>query len=388
MSALSRGARLLLGPMLLVIACMADEQRHRPAFSTRLATYSIRSAAEKLGRRDWTELTQGNRIVLPARLGEQLKRRSIPTTQFQICNPDNKEKRIYTSCLDFCSADGECYLPSWLMRQLKLKDGDMCAVATAQFPSGVFARFQPHSSDFLDISNYYYVLLQNLDHYAALTEGSTIRVLDGSRIHFLDVVEVRAKEGAPDASKGKAIDLRMVELTMEFSPPKDQEKLASVGKAKREDAATGAAEKPGAADSFKAGGSAETDGDAAVSAASRTAPGSAAVRGEARTGGRAPADAAPVAKFKTAAKAAKPAAGRKLGGAAGGLTSTSTGGGDLDRGAESEAELTQSAGGASQPLLLRTVQQLVAALMALVRGLIKLLFSPSVKGTAATQVGD
>jgi hypothetical protein len=388
MSALSRGARQLLGPVLLAMACMADEQRPRPAYSTRLATYSIRSAAEKLGRRDWTELTQGNRIVLPARLGEQLRRRSIPTTQFQICNPENKEKRIYTSCLDFCSADGECYLPSWLMRQLKLKDGDMCAVATAQFPSGVFARFQPHSSDFLDISNYYYVLLQNLDHYAALTEGSTIRVLDGSRIHFLDVIEVRAKEGAPDASKGKAIDLRMVELTMEFSPPKDQEKLAKAGKEQGGDAATGAAEKAGATGAPEAKGLAEAVGDGAASAASCSSPASAAARGAAKTGGKAPADAAPVAKFKTASKAAKPAVGRKLSGTKCGKASTPSGGGELDRGLHSEAELPESAGGASQQSVLRVVRQLVAALVAVVHGLIKLLFSPSAKGTAATQVGD
>lgn len=377
--------------MLLCMACMADEQRQRPAYSTRLATYSIRSAAEKLGRRDWTELTQGNRIVLPASLGDQLRRRSIPTTQFQICNPDNKEKRIYTSCLDFCSADGECYLPSWLMRQLKLKDGDMCAVATAQFPSGVFARFQPHSSDFLDISNYYYVLLQNLDHYAALTEGSTIRVLDGSRIHFLDVIEVRAKEGAaPDASRGKAIDLRMVELTMEFSPPKDQEKLAS--KAKGEGvAAMGAAEKAGEADASGADGSDEAGRDPGVSAVGRAAPvaGAAGICGAAKTGGRAAADAAPVAKFKTAGKAAKPAVGRKLGGATGGAASASSGGGKLDRGMESEGEeLSTSTGTASRPVILRAVQRLVAALMALMQGLIKLLFSPSAKGTAAHQVGD
>ena len=236
---------LLLLVSLLLAPCAAEEggsapqPRLRPAFSTRLSTYSIKTAAEKLGRRDWSELTQGNKIVLPQRVLSQLQGRSLPYTQFQICNPECKQQRLYTGPLDFCAADGECYLPAWMMRQLKLKEGGTLSVATAQFPSGVFARFQPHSSDFLDVSNHYYLLLKTLDHFACLTAGcppqgppawplerprarrllaarllaaprtsrparpaphglpaprlrsSTIRVTDGSRTHLLDVLEVQ-----------------------------------------------------------------------------------------------------------------------------------------------------------------------------------------------------
>ena len=31
--------------------------------------------------------------------------------------------RLYTGPLDFCAADGECYLPSWVMKQLGIKAG-------------------------------------------------------------------------------------------------------------------------------------------------------------------------------------------------------------------------------------------------------------------------
>ena len=63
------------------------------------------------------------------------------------------------------------------MKQLKLKEGDLCAVATCRsmftpepcslqpaacslslarcrFPKATFARFQPHSSSFLDITDH------------------------------------------------------------------------------------------------------------------------------------------------------------------------------------------------------------------------------------------
>jgi len=366
---MSIGTRLLAS--LLVVTCVAEEQRQRPALSTRLTTYSIRSAAQKLGRSDWTELTQGNKVVLPARLRAQLEQRSLPITQFQICNPDNKEKRIYTGPLDFCSADGECYMPTWMMRQLKLSDGDVCAVATAQFPSGTFARFQPHSSDFLDIVNHYYLLLKTLDHFAALTAGTTIRVTDGSKVHFLDVLEVKGKSGAADASRGKAIDLTMVELEVDIRPPKDQEK-ADKAAAKAAAAAAKQGGK-GAAVADAADGTADAGAAAADTGAVATKP--APSRGAARARGQAAADAAPVAKFKAAKpKGAKPAVGKKLGGA-----------GPDGAGEEGGAELAESE--PEQPIVVRVAQQLVALLLAFARRLLRLLFAPSGIGTAATQVG-
>eukprot|EP00967_Tisochrysis_lutea_P008617 scaffold10278_cov23-Tisochrysis_lutea.AAC.1 len=310
-----------------------------------------------------------------------------PHPSFQVCNPENKQKRIYTGPLDFCAADGECYLPSWMMSQLKLSEGDLLAVATAQFPSGTFARFQPHSSDFLDIANHYYLLLKTLDHFAALTAGSTIRVTDGSRVHFLDVLEVKGKEGAPDASRGKAIDLTMVELTCDIRPPKDQEKAA---KAK----AAGAVEKrKGADDPEKATGTTEeavnatsandtTESSSATSPQPRPASKLSGSRAAARRGVKAAADAPPIAKFKT--EGAKPSAGRKVGGVSTPTRSEDT----AALGTSDEAEeLTGTSGSQSQPALVRVAQQVVATLIAIIQRLLSMLFSPSGRGTAAIQVG-
>ena len=81
------------------------------------------------------------------------------------------------------------------MKQLKLKEGDLCAVATCRFPKATFARFQPHSSSFLDITDHGMMLHNTLENFAALTAGSTVRVTDGKRTHLLDVLDV---EGARD----------------------------------------------------------------------------------------------------------------------------------------------------------------------------------------------
>lgn len=76
------------------------------------------------------------------------------------------------------------------MKQLKLKEGDLCAVATCRFPKATFARFQPHCSSFLDITDHGMMLHSTLDNFAALTAGSTVRVTDGKRTHMLDVLDV------------------------------------------------------------------------------------------------------------------------------------------------------------------------------------------------------
>ena len=202
----------------------APQRKTKPQWQARLATSSIASVARREQRTEWNEVTQGNKIVLPRRVLEYLEKRGLPYTQFQIMNPEHRETRLFTGPLDFCAADGQCYLPSWLMKQLKLKEGDACAVALASFPSAVFAKFQPHSSDFLDIPDHYMMLMETLENFAALTEGCTIRVTDGKKVYPLDVLEVKGKAlkgGERDDSRGRAIDLAWSEIAIDFEPPKD-----------------------------------------------------------------------------------------------------------------------------------------------------------------------
>lgn len=184
-------------------------KRQRPSWQARLSTHSIASVARRSRRSGWNEITQGNKIVLPPSVLELLMARNLPYTQFQIVNPDKTKRchRLYTGPLEFSATEGECYLPSWVMAQLKLKEGEQCAVATACFPSAVYAKFRPHSSDFLDVADHHSLLMRTLENFAALTAGSTVRVTDGKRVYSLDVIEVQGKPGSRDESNGKAVDL-------------------------------------------------------------------------------------------------------------------------------------------------------------------------------------
>ena len=205
-------------------------RRSRPAWQSKLATYSIASVARREGRRDWNEVTQGNKIVLPRDVYDYLTSRGLPIDKFQLLNPERREAlRLFTGPLDFCAPSGECYLPSWVMRQLGIKEGEMCAVATANFPAAAFIKFQPHSSDFLDIGDHTAVLTRTIENLGGLTQGSYVRVSDGQRTYTLDVLEVRGKpipSSQRDDSNGKAVSIGLLECPIEFAEPKDVVKKA------------------------------------------------------------------------------------------------------------------------------------------------------------------
>ena len=80
--------------------------RKKPAWSGRLATYSIASVARREQRSDWNEVTQGNKIVLPRSVYDTLVSRGVSYKQFQIINPEDRAKKLFTGPLDFCAADG------------------------------------------------------------------------------------------------------------------------------------------------------------------------------------------------------------------------------------------------------------------------------------------
>ena len=100
---------------------LSTPRRPRPAWQAKLVTYSIASVARRIGRRDWNEVTQGNKVVLPHEVYELLSSRGQPIDKFQLLNPERRQAlRLFTGPLDFCAASGECYLPSWVGARLSI----------------------------------------------------------------------------------------------------------------------------------------------------------------------------------------------------------------------------------------------------------------------------
>jgi ubiquitin fusion degradation protein 1 len=58
-----------------------------------------------------------------------------------------------------------------MMQNLLLQEGDVVALRSATLPKGSFVKLQPHSTDFLDITNPRAVLETTLRNFSCLTGG-------------------------------------------------------------------------------------------------------------------------------------------------------------------------------------------------------------------------
>ena len=60
------------------------------------------------------------------------------------------------------------------MQNLVIEEGDIASIKSATLPKGTYVKLQPHTQDFLDITNPKAVLETTLRGYSCLTKGDTI----------------------------------------------------------------------------------------------------------------------------------------------------------------------------------------------------------------------
>lgn len=81
-----------------------------------------------------------------------------------------------------------------MMQNLVLEEGDPVQIESISLPVGTFSKFQPLSTDFLDITNPKAVLENCLRTFACLTKGDVIAVKYNSKAYELLVLETKPGE--------------------------------------------------------------------------------------------------------------------------------------------------------------------------------------------------
>ncbi len=81
---------------------------------------------------------------------------------------------------------------------------------SASLPVATFARFQPHSSDFLDLTNQKAVLESRLRNFACLSTGDTIVIHYNNKTYELSVLETKP---------ANAVSVIECDLNVDFAPP-------------------------------------------------------------------------------------------------------------------------------------------------------------------------
>lgn len=155
----------------------------------------------------------GGKIFLPPTALDLLTRMEIEYPMIFAVTCKKTGRKTHCGVLEFIADPGHCFLPGWMMRNLASQEGDMIVVKNTRLPSGRFAKLQPQSTNFLDISNPKAVLEKSLSFFSCLTEGDIIAIDYNNKTYEIMVLEVLPK----DPSKG--VTIVETDLEIDFAPP-------------------------------------------------------------------------------------------------------------------------------------------------------------------------
>ncbi|KAI3667686.1 hypothetical protein L6452_42755 [Arctium lappa] len=186
---------------------LEDEVYHDPPsmFEQNYRCYPV-SFIEK------SHLEKGDKIIMPPSALDRLAYLQIDYPMlFELRNP-SASKVSHCGVLEFVADEGLIYIPYWMMENMLLQEGDIVNVKNASLSKGTYVKLQPHTMDFLDISNPKAILETALRSYSCLTTGDTIMVAYNNKKFYIDIVETK-----PSA----AISIIETDCEVDFAPPLD-----------------------------------------------------------------------------------------------------------------------------------------------------------------------
>ncbi|XP_017470224.1 PREDICTED: ubiquitin fusion degradation protein 1 homolog [Rhagoletis zephyria] len=153
------------------------------------------------------DLERGGKIIMPPSALDVLTRHNVEYPMlFKLTNRAQK-RTTHAGVLEFVAEEGKCYLPLWMMQNLLITEGSSVRIESVSLPVATFSKFQPQSTDFLDITNPKAVLENALRNFACLTKGDVIAIKYNKKVYELCVLETRP---------GDAVSIIECDMNVEF----------------------------------------------------------------------------------------------------------------------------------------------------------------------------
>ncbi|KAL6739334.1 hypothetical protein Aduo_012803 [Ancylostoma duodenale] len=157
------------------------------------------------------ELNHGGKILLPNSTLDYLIRYNVPYPMlFKVSSVGETPRATNCGVLEFSAPEGKCYLPQWMMKQLRIEEGAEVRVDSVTLPSATYAKLKPQSLEFLNISNPRAVLEVELRKFACLTKNDMIAVLYADQVLEFLVQEVKPSN---------AVCIIECDLNLDFDAP-------------------------------------------------------------------------------------------------------------------------------------------------------------------------
>ncbi|KAK6946344.1 Ubiquitin fusion degradation protein Ufd1-like [Dillenia turbinata] len=161
---------------------------------------------------DKPQLEVGDKIIMPPSALDRLASLHIDYPMLFELRNNAAERVSHCGVLEFIAEEGMIYMPYWMMENMLLQEGDIVRVKNVTLPKGTYVKLQPHTKDFLDISNPKAILETTLRNYSCLTTGDSIMVAYNNKKYYIDIVETKPAE---------AISIIETDCEVDFAPPLD-----------------------------------------------------------------------------------------------------------------------------------------------------------------------
>ncbi|KAL3614009.1 hypothetical protein CASFOL_042083 [Castilleja foliolosa] len=161
---------------------------------------------------DKPHIENGDKVIMPPSALDRLA--SLHIDYPMLFELENTVAGRVSHCgvLEFIAEEGLIYMPYWMMENLLLQEGDIVKVKNVTIPKGTYVKLQPHTKDFLDISNPKAILETTLRNFSCLTTGDSIMVAYNNKKYYIDIVE---------SKPSNAISIIETDCEVDFAPPLD-----------------------------------------------------------------------------------------------------------------------------------------------------------------------
>ncbi|KAK1407540.1 hypothetical protein QVD17_39158 [Tagetes erecta] len=161
---------------------------------------------------DKPQLENGDKIIMPPSALDRLASLQIDYPMLFELRNSATERVSHCGVLEFIAEEGMVYMPYWMMENLVLQEGDIIRVKNVTLPKGSYVKLQPHTKDFLDISNPKAILETTLRNFSCLTTGDSIMVAYNNKKYYIDIIETKPSH---------AISIIETDCEVDFAPPLD-----------------------------------------------------------------------------------------------------------------------------------------------------------------------